>query len=777
MKWLLCFLCVFVPFLSGATEWPYIGGSVEASGSVYKLKLSTSPNLGSAAAVTNLNFFNGFGTNNSLSSTTALVLTVSSSGFNDAGAAITVSRTVYGTKILRLPYGLQNTNDVIAESTTNVNVRIWLSDFIYAGETVTATAISGAVASTNLSAFTNSAAFASKSVTNNSTLQYSNAPVLGNWLSVDSDIAPSSIKLLSFVAYHRDGQSGRPVRAVRFWSSDQHGNFVTQIVTQPIMVRGPATGLAVSKYQIAMDYSSLSNLDVITNNVIAYPWIGDVNTCLITADGKNLQPTPLYSPLRVQNNRNSLYGQAFAVVLTSGGNDATGVVTSNWNVSTPPAPFATMARAANACQLSNKIWFTRQDVGGSTIWCSNGTHNVFGASSSYGTNSTTYITVAGYPGVNRDGVQLTNTSGDSQIGQKIHLTNLTFAIRTTIGLDLVERVWLDNCVLDASGAAAIYECTNVVLTSCVVSNMPQGLASYSASSVNTTFGLVMDCVIYTLGASSQPYTFVGNYRAGTNDVPGAIFRDETSGQVTPVQENLVFAHNYIKSRASSAAILQLALNTNVMRGRAVVQNIIEQIATDQVQGFFIAADSSTCQVTNVIVWQNNVVGCRVNMFYNDSGSSPMYRILCSYKNNVVDDFNCKTDTFFSSPNGARIGNWSCINGVGFSGDIDGCITNVGASGFGNEQNGLNSYGYLYFSSIVNPTNYLGYTRNAAGTSGTGVGDGNYRLLTPSILFGATASPAFQTDWVMPFDMEGTPRGAIDPPGAYSAGNAKKGAMF
>jgi hypothetical protein len=73
---------------------------------------------------------------------------------------------------------------------------------------------------------------------------------------------------------------------------------------------------------------------------------------------------------------------------------------------------------------------------------------------------------------------------------------------------------------------------------------------------------------------------------------------------------------------------------------------------------------------------------------------------------------------------------------------------------------LNRVGFYRF------TDYRAYD---GATVGSGVG--NYRILSDS--------PGFkvQQDYLILFDLDGFPRSQIDPPGAYSSGNVKKGAFF
>src|SRR3990172_12051062 len=94
-------LLLLLPWRLLAAVGDITGAEVETNGWVIKLYIS--------GLNTNGNFFNGMGTNNSLTATNALRLKLTSMGFNGDGNGITVERSVYGTKILRMPYPSQIT--------------------------------------------------------------------------------------------------------------------------------------------------------------------------------------------------------------------------------------------------------------------------------------------------------------------------------------------------------------------------------------------------------------------------------------------------------------------------------------------------------------------------------------------------------------------------------------------------------------------------------------------------------------------------------------------
>src|SRR6185503_11999474 len=77
----------------------------------------------------------------------------------------------------------------------------------------------------------------------------------------------------------------------------------------------------------------------------------------------------------------------------------------------------------------------------------------------------------------------------------------------------------------------------------------------------------------------------------------------------------------------------------------------------------------TVQYTNIIYWHNLLTGKRSGFGYNSSGSAPSYKYHWSGLNNIGEIIGWKTDTF-TTPNGARIGNWPLIWGTGWAGNLD-----------------------------------------------------------------------------------------------------------
>jgi hypothetical protein len=184
---------------------------------------------------------------------------------------------------------------------------------------------------------------------------------------------------------------------------------------------------------------------------------------------------------------------------------------------------------------------------------------------------------------------------------------------------------------------------------------------------------------------------------------------------------------------------------------------------------FIGADNSTAIITNILAFNNTVAGVRWNCGYNDVGSTPYARTNWFAKNNLMESWPTKHDTF-GTPNAARIGGWPVLYGVGFSGNFSPNVSGVpAAAAFLFEFMGLKSYQIAGTgqppSGSTNVTGYVVFTNRTAWDGATGTTGGTYTL--------TASSPAkeMQHELVMPFDLAGTTRTATDAAGAYHSGSA------
>jgi hypothetical protein len=175
---------------------------------------------------------------------------------------------------------------------------------------------------------------------------------------------------------------------------------------------------------------------------------------------------------------------------------------------------------------------------------------------------------------------------------------------------------------------------------------------------------------------------------------------------------------------------------------------------------------------NVIYWHNVIVGQRSQFGYNTSGGIQKDRWFWSVKGNYWDILGLKSDTHNDpGEDGRHIGNWPLMNGVGFSGNIDACVTAI-TSNFIGDFPGLSSITKVIGDST--PASYMDFVdRQSFAGAGEDTGMGDYRLGSSSPGIGLAI------DHVLSHDLDGVARVSADDTGAYryssGAGNAVRDA--
>lgn len=766
----LFLLLLLLPRACLASFTNVVGLEVETNGWVLRATIG-----GDAAGSigTNGNFFSGIETNyNSLTSTTALTLTVTSMGFDDNGNGIQVTRAVYGTKQLRAVYPMQNTNDIQFQDSggTNVVFRIALSDYIYSRDSnITATALGGWISGTNGNG-TNVAAISNRTVTNSSTSTYQS--VIANWVRPARQLIQSSTMRLGAVGFHSSGQLGRPLRAMRFVAQDQHSNATTNWQTTMMIDYSYKDAIPFGEYVADMNISTFTNGDLIRCDFTGYPWVGDTNTAVFDTFNNFWKSPPNKLPVAITNvcDRLGAYGVAYAVVDQVNGSSA-GVVTTNFNASSPPATFDSMNHAAGAIAFSNQIWFARSNAGAAIIYLTNGTFNWGGSARPNGNMPATYLTICPYPGVAQSSCTITGSQTLGAITGLEMVSNVN--VRTTANTVWTappgDTVWFNSCTMSNASATTFGNVTNFIFTGSTITYNGQGLESLANGDFD--FGLVRGNNLVDVEKITITHTYVGNLKTNSyKDKGGWSFTWSAVNSPWPQEHCIVYNNLWEGNSNGAVSILDFGKTQNTTNGFAYIQNVAEcnDGITVGPAMIYVAADSTTTStlIHNILFWNNTSIAGRQNWCYND-GSLSLDRSLCSVKNNNWDRLAIKTDTFFGAA--AAIGNWSQYFGVAWTGNTP---VGVGATiAFPQYFRGLNATANQQVT-----TNWYHYTRwggydTAGGTSG--VGSGLYRLNSDS----QAMSSLHLCDWVLPFDIEGIYRGLSDPPGAYASGNVKKGGFF
>ena len=748
MKRYLSLLFLLVALRCWGAAGDILGAEIQTNGWVLKVWVSEIDTNGA--------FSFGFGTNGSGTST--VVLTGTCAGFDDVGASNRMNLTVYGTKQLRKPYPYNTNNDVVASGSDSV-IQIALSDYItpdWAGT------ISFAAN------FYSNSASATFTPTNSSQTAWP-SPV-ANWSWPGRQLISGSTMTLRTVAFGHHPQQGRPVRVVKFIAQDTSGNATTNYVTIPTIDSTAGDAVPIVEYIASMNISSFTQSNLVRCDFIAYPWAG--TNFLSTLDGVNANP-PEYAPITNVCNRLLTYGEGVvAVVDSASGSDSTGAVVTNFNYLSPPAAFLSIAGAANAINNTNKVWFSRTNVGGATIYCraSTNNYNWTGGTVSAGNAAPCWVTVATYPGDAR--AWITNFNGTKDITDCVALSNMTISVSPAAGcFDNINDLWFDNCTLDCPANIMIYRIPRFYVTRCAVDRQV-GQIFHPLSTTTLCPVLIRGNTFKTNTDPIYCYTMLGNKRAITNSFVGGMVLME--GYAGNPSSQPIFAFNQWDGLFGTARGVQIGLSSNIVRC-AVVQNTFEWWSSSGQACLWIAADSSINEVDNVLVWNNTITGDRVNEAYNSIGTNSHSRVWWRKLNNAFDDDNIKSDTF-ATQDSARTGNWSQLFGVASRGNMLGNLAAIGAADFTHTQDG----GFAGLATLETSTslaaNWPDYTdRKAYNGAASEAGFGTYRLNSTSPML--LPALALETVWALPYDIEGNARGMLDPPGAYASASPRKGAGF
>lgn len=464
---------------------------------------------------------------------------------------------------------------------------------------------------------------------------------------------------------------------------------------------------------------------------------------------------------------------------------------------TPGGACATINGAAVKMAAFNNATYTRNDVAG-TMYLKQGGYNWLGsATATPNTTANVWATLTPFQGVTQAQVVIQTqngsdnqsfgtqcTSGSTNCGTPIHLKGITVNVPTNpvAIFKNITYLWFDNCVVSMTATAPIYLVTDVYITQGAFPTVSTpGL--YPFGGANMSMALIRGADLTGGLGQIFTYTDIGDINLSVSNQ--IYFFNEASGQTNPVSNGLIFAFNGMwRTQPVAQATIGFNASTGSLLGNAIVQNVFENNnANETLATLTNAADSSTgTNVNNVLLWDNVLVGGRMNASYDDSGDTPLIKTDWASVGNLMDQDAIKTDTFNGTPSGARIGNWEPLYGVGrrFSMTQEpGQGTWAASPNFRFEFPGLTVYegpwagtnangtstGNPIAGTAVSNTNYFNYNNRSAfdGTS-AGTGYGDYRLLTSS----RANSLVTAGQQVLPYDFAGIPRdnrglGAI---GAY-----------
>jgi hypothetical protein len=666
-----------------------------------------------------------------------VVFSVTSPGFDQEGNPTTLTRPVYGTAVVRLPYPDDSQLDE-KEADGSLTIRVALSDFVYAGDSaVTATIAHGWYVDNGVDGSGASSNAAIVAVTNTSTLQYPKA--IGRWAWPGYERLTGDL-LAEAVVFNRFARNGNPVAAVRFDARDEHGNSVSQTIREMSVSTRSGEVNPVLVYAATLPTAALQSGDQITVHFRAYPWIGNSSSILDTdlaADGVG-QPSEQLGPLYEMFDRDGSYGGGYAFV-SADGDDATGVVADSQAVAEAGSAFKTITAAARALAAYHQEHNARTDAGGGVILLASGEYSFPGIASTDLGDMKTWLTIRPASAASRETTVIVGNSGsfESLKASKVKIEDVTFSstgVAVLVGNPASDIFWLHHDAISMTGMESIGLCHVGYATDNHLLTLNPGFTHFSTD--KCPWALVRGNTADTM-ILAHMYAVLGN----KNILP--IFVEEGNPQGQSVSDNSIFAYNTVYG--SSGNPIEIALASSVLRGIAIVSNLIEQV--DALQPLLRLADSSSLvPVNNVLLWHNTFAGQRENLGYNDNGSMAVPRLNWSQKFNIFQSWNHKDDTFLP-PDGHRVGGWPILYNVGALGNV------YRSSSFRGAFDGL---AYIFGGDPAYGTD--------ASAVGTGTGNGDYRLTSGSAAINILAGAA--SDAILPFDLAGQPRIGLPDAGAY-----------
>lgn len=703
-------------------------------------------------------------TNGVVSGNHGFKLTLNSPGYDNTGATNVWTGTFYGTKELRFAYPDHAFARTVMDG-TDVLVYTAISDFVCQGDTdVTATIRAGWYDWT-----TSSNEAATITLTNWSALPY--PKVIANWSDVQifNQITNTSMRVHA-TAWHAYATQGKPVAAMQFFATDESGDVVTNTETAMRIDRDMPDILPTGEYFTDLDLSGLTHSNLIRSDFRAVPWRGDSSAVFDTRDDAFSFPTFLPSS-RTNFYYTGSYGSV-AVVSTNGSDSAGIAYPFGTDPTTIPSGeyFLTGSKAGHAVRTNNNAIYGHDTVGSGTVYYRGGAANPFGSTiHSFGSTPKTWITMKPYPG---DSVTFSDDVGTDDFSDRVKIEGFTIspATSTKIMFNNIGALWINQCTIDSIGAGpfrntsqsgAIYWTHNDIVKS--VAPIP----AVGASEVQY-LGLFRGNRLDNLNGPILWFNNIGNLRIPTIANTTFAWNDDASAMSATIPADFqIMYNNYLLgiTNNNGANISQLEGTAN---GKAVIQNVLEFTGSSpawQVSG------TGTLNATNIL-WINTITeGARNIWFYNPTGlSTGAVKTLNFIKGSVFVVTGEATDIDGSGDTG-RTNDWSMRNRVGGVGNIVQMTTNSAFHG-NPDFNGL--YSFRPANGERTPVDWPKYV-DAKGTYRTvATGNGNYRLQSSSpILHDDYANH----DWFVPFDIEGNPRGKFDPPGAFNAGNFRRGGFF
>jgi hypothetical protein len=630
--------------------------------------------------------------------------TVSRQGYVGAVAS-TITEDLICTQRIRQAYPSQ------ASLTTD---QVALSDYIYSTDTVTG--------ATNASAET------------------SPKPV-ANWAMADRQMVGNTVRL-EVVAFHRNARAREEVAAVEFRATDG-STTVTQIVTTSSILGHAEDLYPIIGYVCDLDISTLSNPATITVNAKVYPHIGAAASVLDSADQSGARE---FSPRFYRRDTALAATPVYAYVNSSTGNDTTGAVSAT-AATAEASPCATISGAISRLHSVNGR------VDGCIIRCMAGTH-VLSTGSIVATRTQDYarLVVTRDPNASRAGVTITFGAGATRLrlgaaggwltldDVSVQRTGVTGPIGEAASLLVLqfERCNFNN---NAQNAAVIGGNADTGFAWTTFS----GLAASALNAGSREIRMLRGCTIPSATSSIEGWL-----------VLGCLVTSPTGGFTTGSRtaSGAIIGFNWCRSPSAVTTLLVVGFSADAT-GVAIVQNVVEFTSATTATAMALTADGAAGNLSHIILHNNTFVGFysngRQNLFYEDGATARTSKLM-SCRGNIHVQINTKGDVFVT--NGARVGNWAYLYGVGCESEwsqfIDADNGGLG-SAFAQAYPGLRaSIGTS--NSVRNDPLFVAYAGTTSGPTG-GAGGGNYALQSGSPCKARVSNPPLR------FDLAGATRSA------------------
>lgn len=675
-----------------------------------------------------------------------MTFTVVSEGYS-GGVLGTITRTIYGTKVVRKAY--PNDSDIDeAASASDMVVRVALSERIYNDDKNGGAGTSGTDPTVTFAAgwatdggdSTN--AVTDLAVTNNSTVDYPKVIGCWDWQNLRGGRRRMIADFNNgFIAFHMYGIDQVTLSAIGATSANDVSNSVTSMTA----VQATASQLYYPSFLSSTPLSGFTQGEQIDLRAICYPKVGDADSILDTNNdsdtnnrclGKSQEWVMCDKDYAVDANGHVSAGMVSSLVAFvdhANGNDSTGVVGT--------------ASAAAAAPYQGQGEAIKD-----------------GAMIVYVKNSGTPLLVKGwgnnlaltyYPEITEDpndtGVYLSRDTNSDDNYRQPYFCYTNIGIRHT-----ANQGWLDG---ENGDRRVLFD--GVTFDNQVGDTVGLGYQSKDCMFLNCT-GMGNDDY-QDSGATRNAYIFFGckwgSGDGGTNSFYNAIANKSNGHQVSffgkgtsnpaPSQTNQLIINNELMDKTITAGnenIIRAGDNEN-MDNWVIAGNIMECTSESGPSGpvMWLSGDSSTTTCSNVLVMRNTTVGQRWNVFYNDTGAAATLHENISIWGNANRSYNIKSDTFASSPDGARTGNWAtmwCVN----------CHDNIhdgsASSAFTGEYDGIRSSFEL--SGDLSTYGELGYENETSNDLASG-GAGDYTPASGSVL----RSQSVPNNDRFPIDLYGT----------------------